>query len=256
MSERLGSPFLFFALVFLLSVPIWAVGVFVDHQLMPGLPITALIIVAPVIAAFILRWREAGRVEAAAFLARAFDFRRNRSLGLYAFALLLMPALSVIAFVVSGLTGTPLPAPQFTVVDVLLLCALFFVAATMEELGWAGYVTDPLQARYGALAASLIIGVVWAVYHFIPLAQVGRSVEWIAWWTLGTVAVRVLMVALYNAAGGSVFVLSLFHMTQNASWQLYPVQGSYYDPQIFGVLFLIAAVISVFAFRKSGKRVH
>ncbi|MEM9618791.1 MAG: CPBP family intramembrane glutamic endopeptidase [Pseudomonadota bacterium] len=156
-----------------------------------------------------------------------------------------MPLLSLVAFTVSGLIGTPLPMPQFTLSDVFLLCVLFFIAASMEELGWAGYATEPLQARFGALVAGLIIGLVWAIYHFIPLIQADRSVEWIAWWALGTVAVRVFMVALYNAAGGSIFIVTLFHMTQNVSWQLYPVRGSHYDPQLFSVLFVIMAVIGV-----------
>ena len=34
------------------------------------------------------------------------------------------------------------------------------------------------------LPASLVLGGVWAVIHFIPLTQAHRSVEWIAWWTL------------------------------------------------------------------------
>ena len=253
MQDRRGSPFLFFALVFVLSAPFWALGAFADRQLMPGLPASALMIVSPVLAAVILRWREGGPQGAGALLARAFDFRRNKSMAWYAPALFLMPLLSVIAFFVSGATGTPLPLPQFTAGDVLALCVVFFAAAAMEELGWAGYASDPLQARYGALAASLVIGVVWAVWHFVPLLQADRSMAWIAWWTLGAVAVRVLMVMLYNAAGGSVFILTLLHMSQNVSWQLYPVQGSYYDPQLFAVLFVIAAVIAVSGFRNAGE---
>lgn len=245
--ERSGAPFVFFALVFLLSAPFWVLGAFVERQLMPGLPPSALMILAPMLAAVILRWREAGPRGAAALLARVFDLRRNKSLVWYALALLLMPMLSVTAFLVSGATGTPLPLPQITFGDVLLLCVLFFIAAAMEELGWAGYASDPLQARYGALTASLLIGLVWAVWHYIPLLQADRSMAWIAWWTLGAVAVRVFMVTLYNVAGGSVFMLTLLHMSQNVSWQLYPVQGSYYDPRLFGALFAIAAMTAVLA---------
>lgn len=248
--SRSGSPLVFFALVFILSTPFWMIGAIADDQIMPGLPISALIIISPLFAAVILRWREAGPSGVAALLARAVDWRRVSSWAWFVPALLLMPALSVIAFFISELTGVPLPVPQFTLADVALLCALFFVAALMEELGWMGYALDPLQARWGALAAALIIGVVWAVYHFVPLLQVGRDWEWIAWWTLGTIAVRVFMVALYNAAGGSVFIVTVFHMSQNVSWQLYPVQGSYYDPRTFGVLFLVAALVAVLSVTK------
>ncbi len=37
-----------------------------------------------------------------------------------------------------------------------------------EELGWRGYALDRLQAKWGVLAASLLLGAVWAVWH-VPL---------------------------------------------------------------------------------------
>ncbi len=248
--EQLGatdrrSPFLFFGLVILLSVPFWALGAFTGLQLLPGLPIAALMVIAPALAALILRLREDGRKGVAALLARSFDCRRVRSWVWYLPALLLMPALNLLAVAVSGFAGNPLPAPQITLADVAFLSAMFFIGALLEELGWTGYATDPLQKRWGALPAGLVVGAVWAVYHFVPLLQVDRSVEWMAWWTLGTIAVRVIMVALYNAAGQSVLIVTLFHMAQNVSWQLYPIRGSHYDPQVMGVVFGITAVVVV-----------
>jgi hypothetical protein len=44
-----------------------------------------------------------------------------------------------------------------------------------------------MQARRGALAAGVLIGLVWAVWHFVPLSQAHRPVAWIAWWSLTTV---------------------------------------------------------------------
>ncbi len=57
--------------------------------------------------------------------------------------------------------------------------------------------------------------------------QAHRSVVWIAWWCLGTVALRVVMVWLYNSTGKSVFAAALFHAVSNVCWQLYPIQGSF-----------------------------
>jgi membrane protease YdiL (CAAX protease family) len=114
-----------------------------------------------------------------------------------------------------------------------------------EELGWSGYAIDPLQRRWGALASSLVVGLAWAIWHYVALAQAHRSIEWIAWWSLGTVAERVIIVWLYNNTGRSVFAAALFHMTDNLTWQLFPVNGSYYDPRITSVITAVVAVIVI-----------
>jgi hypothetical protein len=143
-------------------------------------------------------------------------------------------------------TGVPVPAPQFDGLTTIVLFLVFFVAALGEELGWSGYAIDPMQARWGALTASIMLGLVWAALHYIPLLQVGRSAAWIAWWSLGTVAMRVVMVWLYNNTGRSVFAMTLFHAMANLAWQLFPVQGSYFDPRIHGLIFaVIAAVVAI-----------
>jgi len=119
----------------------------------------------------------------------------------------------------------------------------FFIAALGEELGWTGYATEPLLRRWGTLTASLRLGVVWAAIHFIPLLQAHRSVAWIAWWCLGTIAFRMIMTWLYVHAGKSVFAATLFHAMINLCWQLFPNNGSFYDPQVFGLLTLVFAII-------------
>ncbi len=90
--------------------------------------------------------------------------------------------------------------------------------------------------------AAIIIGVVWAAWHWVALVQADRSAEWIFWWTLWTVALRILMVWLYNTSGESVFGISAFHAMTNVSWQIYPVQGSYFDPEVAA---LVAGVVAV-----------
>lgn len=62
---------------------------------------------------------------------------------------------------------------------------------------------------------------------------------------LGTVAARIIIVWLYNNAGSSVFVAALFHTTINVTWQLFPIQGSFYDPRVTGLITAAVAVIIV-----------
>jgi len=119
------------------------------------------------------------------------------------------------------LLGEAVPIPQISILEVIALCVVGFFGALGEELGWSGYALDPMQARWGALKASLMLGGFGAVYHYVPLAQAHRSVTWIAWWTLYTVSSRVIMVWLFNHSGKSVFGMALFHMMINVTWQLF-----------------------------------
>ncbi len=68
------SPLAFFALVFVLSVPFWAVGAATGLQLTPDLPVSSFIWVCPVIAASLLVYRENGTAGVAALLRRGCDF--------------------------------------------------------------------------------------------------------------------------------------------------------------------------------------
>ena len=49
---------------------------------------------------------------------------------------------------------------------------IFVILAGVEETGWSGYATEPLQSRHGLLGAGLILGVVWAVWHIIPYQDI------------------------------------------------------------------------------------
>ena len=153
-----------------------------------------------------------------------------------------MPATKVIVYGVMHLLGEPLPAPEIPILMGPPLLLVFFMGGLAEELGWTGYVLDPLQERSGALQASLLVGVVGATWHLVPLLQVGRSPPWIAWWCLSTVSVRVLYTWLYNNTGKSVFGAASLHAVSNLSWQLFPNRGSHDDPRIDAIILAIAAI--------------
>ena len=52
---------------------------------------------------------------------------------------------------------------------------------------------------------------------------------------------RVIMVWLFNRAGGSVFGVAVFHAVSNLCWQLFPVHGSWFDPRLNGLLMGVVA---------------
>ncbi len=239
------SPLVFFVLVFALTIPFWVIGAVTGLHILPGLPVSGLATFCPALAALILVRRENKGAGTAMLLKRAFDYKRIKAKIWYAPILLLMPLVMVLSYGIMRLAGTPVPAPQIVILPTLILCVVFFIGALGEELGWSGYVIDPMQDRWGALQASIVLGLIWAVYHYLGLVQVHRSVEWIAWWSLGTLAARVIIVWLYNNTGRSVFATALFHMMINVTWQLFPINGSYYDPRVSGLISALLAVIII-----------
>jgi CAAX protease family protein len=238
------SPLIFFLLVFALSIPLSLAGAAIGLDLLPGLPVSSLVVTfCPLIAAVILVHRENGAAGVTGLLKRAFDFERIGAKVWYAPVVLLMPAVMVLEYGLMRWMGSPVPIPQFPIWAPLALFVACFIAALGEELGWMGYAIDPMQARSNALQAGILLGLAWAAWHIIPVVQVGRSPEWIAWQCLFWVASRVLFVWLFNNTGKSVFATAVYHAMLNLTWQLFPINGSFYDPRITALIVTFAAVI-------------
>ena len=236
------SPLRFFLLVFALSVPFWLIGAVTDLQLMPGLSVSALMAFCPMVAALMLVHRESGASGATDLLRRSFDFERIRAKRWYAPILLLMAGVNVGVYGLMRWMDMPLPAPQIGVLAAPLMFLGFFVAALGEELGWSGYITDPMQDRWSALQTGVLLGLVGVLWHIVPLLLVHRSPSWIAWWCHYAVAARILIVWLYNNTGKSVFAVALFHATLNLAWMLFPVDGSHFDMRLGGLVMAAMAV--------------
>jgi membrane protease YdiL (CAAX protease family) len=60
-----------------------------------------------------------------------------------------------------------------------MMFPVFRATALSEELGWSGYALDPLQDRWGALQAGVLLGVAWAAWHVVPVIQARRALRWI-----------------------------------------------------------------------------
>ncbi|MCC6227491.1 MAG: CPBP family intramembrane metalloprotease [Microthrixaceae bacterium] len=228
--------------MFGLSVPLWVAGGITGARLPAGLPLAALQAFVPVLAASLLVFAESGPAGVPALLARSFDARRIRSKAWYAPILLTFPAAMLVTAAAARGPGMALPAPVLPIAPALAMTAAFVLSGFGEELGWSGYATDPLQARWGALNAGLLLGIAWAGWHVVPLAQAGREPAWVAGWTAFTMAARVLTVWIYNNTGRSVFATALFHASSNACTVLF---ASSFVPVVTGpIVAVMAAVVA------------
>ena len=93
-----------------------------------------------------------------------------------------------------------------------------------EELGWRGYVLPRLQVRLNALQASVILGVLWGLWHF-PGFLIGTGVPletpflvimlWIIPFTI-------LITWVYNSTG-SIVAAIVMHTAANFSFNVFPL---------------------------------
>jgi uncharacterized protein len=74
-----------------------------------------------------------------------------------------------------------------------------------------------MQARCSALTASLVIGLVWALWHVPLFFMVGTSQATMsfAWFTVQAVALSIVLTWAYNGTGGSVLLVVLAHAALN-----------------------------------------
>jgi len=98
----------------------------------------------------------------------------------------------------------------------LALVLTFFLGGGQEELGWRGLAQPALQAGVSALSASLLVGVVWFVWH-VPLFYVPGSSQFglpMIPYAVAVTATAVVLGWLYNSSR-SLLVPWLYHASLN-----------------------------------------
>ena len=151
---------------------------------------------------------------------------------------------------VLALTAASLPlllgAPTFvTFGELSVLNFVVFVLIVGEELGWRGYALPRLLAERSALAASLILGVLWGAWHLPTFFVTGAPQYGLPFsaFVLLTMAYSIVIAWVYVHARGSVLIASLMHGAINLS-QGFFLSGV--DPA--SEYWLLAAVYGVVAF--------
>jgi membrane protease YdiL (CAAX protease family) len=243
------SPLKFFLLVFIISAPFRLMGDMAEQKLpLPfNLPVGALVLVCPMIAALILIYMENGLDGVKQLLMRPFDFKRIKGKIWYVPIFFLMPCIIVMEYGLMKLMWIEIPNFQFSVLMVPVYFVVFFIGGIGEEIGWTGYATDPLQDRWNALEVGIILGTVWTMWHITPWVQAHYTPIWVAGQSVTSIVLRILIVWIYNNTGRSVFAAISFHAMVNVSeLVLFPIYGSYYDPVITFVFMAVTAAIVIF----------
>jgi membrane protease YdiL (CAAX protease family) len=143
---------------------------------------------------------------------------------------------------------------------------LFFLVSLWEEIGWMGFALPRLQDKYGPLMASVVVGVLWALWHLpayfgstqvveekVGLGDLDRLLYLLPLLMLLAIFTRIVMTWLFNSAMGSVVIITLFHAGWNMSNNeiiptFMPQMNSMFanSEWLYAVLGVLALVLIVF----------
>jgi membrane protease YdiL (CAAX protease family) len=141
-----------------------------SEQAMSLLPVAILVmLVGPSVAGILMTGLVHGKAGFRELLARLLKWQVGARW--YAVALLATPLLvTATLFALSLLSPEYLPGILTTGDKASLLLtgiAVGLAVGFLEEIGWTGFAIPELRRRYGILTTGLIVGVLWAVWHFL-----------------------------------------------------------------------------------------
>lgn len=96
-----------------------------------------------------------------------------------------------------------------------------------EEFGWRGYALDPMLKRFGTIAGSVVLGLIWGIWHlplyFMPATWHGKmGFQLAGFWTfIGVnIALALIMTWVYKNTKRSILAAMLLHFGANFTMQL------------------------------------
>jgi membrane protease YdiL (CAAX protease family) len=234
-SSLFSNPWLFFGATFAWTWAFWGLGILLKISLEStfGFGLLFLGVLGPLVTGIgftYLTKNQAGRRD---YWRRMVDVRRI-GLKWLLILLLFVPVLNGLAALIDVVLGGTGAVWGETLVNAasnpfgLVLSAIFATLIPfIEELGWRGYVLDRLQASRSAFMATLILGVVWSLWH-LPLFfiadsyQAGLGVGTLEFWLfmIGIVPLSFAFTWVYNNTQRSILAVILFHGMVNFTGEL------------------------------------
>jgi membrane protease YdiL (CAAX protease family) len=185
----------------------------------------------PLLGAVTVAWARDGRNGVRELLNRLLRVRFGARW--YLVALGLFPLLvggSLALAVLAGAERPELPAlAQPAALPIAFVVILLLGGPLQEELGWRGTLQDALQQRWPALWSSLLVGLIWGLWH-LPLFLMPREESYYnrpVWGlVITTMLISVPFTWLYNRTDRSLFAVLLLHASFNWSHYVFPALSS------------------------------
>jgi len=204
-------------------------------------PLFFLAVYAPAIAAFIVVTYNCGAGGLRRYLARLMLWRCST-----AWYLFLIIGIPLLFFGGSALKGNlfagPIPFSSFQ--SLILALVLTAIKGPVEEFGWRGLALPLLQRKFLPIWAGLILGVIWGFWHLpaFMLSSTPQSAWSFTPFFAGSIAVSVIVTALFNTSRGSILLSALFHFQLNNP--IWP------DAQPYDTFLFVAAAVLVIWFNR------
>jgi len=178
---------------------------------------------APALVALALTARAEGRAGASALLARLVQWRVGPRW--YVFAVTYIAAIKLVVALVHRAAAGAWPRfgdePWYVMLVGLILST---PVQAGEEIGWRGYALPRLAVRMGLGGGSVVLGVLWALWHlplfFMPVSDTfGQSFPV---YVLQVTAMSVAIAWLYGNTKGSLLLAMLLHAAINNTKDIVP----------------------------------
>lgn len=230
-----------------------------SHGILPfRLPLPLMVVMGymPTLAAVIITRLTKGWAGVRALFRKLLIARVG--LGWYLFAIFGFAAVDVLAVVLYNAfgQGPDLPIISSRVPDLpvwqmaLSIVPMFIVIGLVngEELAWRGFAMPALQIKYNALTSSIIMGLIWTLFHlplFFTATGSSQADMSILSFTIATVSLSILYTWMLNNTLGSVLLAYLFHASANTWSQVFSVDHSnrFVDWSVTGLLVVLAAIV-------------
>ena len=188
-----------------------------------GGPVFLLGVFAPAVVALALTAYSEGRTGTARLLARIGRWRAGAHL--YLFAIGYMAATKLVAALIHRVAMGAWPSFGDTPVPLMLGAILVSTwVQAGEEVGWRGYALPRLATHLGLGGASILLGVIWALWH-LPLFFLqgsGSDGQSFPIYLIHVTALSVAMSWLYWKTEGSLLLVMLMHASVNNTTGIVP----------------------------------
>ena len=174
----------------------------------------------PMLAAIVVTWAAGSSAGLRELFSRVFKWRVG--LGGWFFAVFSSVVLFALAAIISRAMGSEWPDLRllgevnylpYLGVGALVLWMLTYGFG--EEIGWRGFALPRMQKRWNALTATLILGLLWALWHipafFYLETYVKMGLGVFPVFLIGVLTGSIVLTWLYNSTGGSVFMVAIWH---------------------------------------------